>query len=609
MCGIFAYSGSEHVKDVLINGLKKLEYRGYDSAGVAFFEKQSIQCFKSEGDLSRLETLLDSEKSNGVLGIGHTRWATHGAPTKVNSHPHSSGSMHIVHNGIIENEKEIKQKFNFENINSETDSECIAALIFKFYKENSNFLDSVLKSLKCLEGSYSVVALCEDLPNEMIGFTNGPPLLLCQGKSGLYISSDPSAYPEDVLKVIYLDAGDVVRIQGQKFEIFNSEGKPVKKDFIVIDKKKNHSEKKGFPHFMLKEIFEQPLIISSLLERHIDKSLFKLKFQFSKGSNDFFEKEIKNAPSLLIVACGSSYYAALFAKYLMEEFSQIKVDVEIASEFIYKKSPLLKGTLTLFISQSGETADTLMALKRVQKENLKTISLCNVKHSSLERACDYFIDMEAGAEIGVASTKSFTASLLLLYLFSLHIQKIKSHKASLEAEKIKSLLSLPSYMEKVLRSDSFFKDHAKEFKSFSGFLFLGRNFCYPIALEGALKLKEISYLTAEAYPSGEMKHGPLALISKERAVISLMPSQGLLYKKSLINLKEACSRGAYCIVIGGGEDAQSLCNHFISLPESDLFTQSFLATIPLQLMSYFIAKDLGYNPDKPRNLAKSVTVE
>ena len=410
-------------------------------------------------------------------------------------------------------------------------------------------------------------------------------------------------------RVIPLEEGEVVHIKNQEFQIFNSKGELLKKSFIVLDKKENISEKKGFPHFMLKEIFEQPAVLSNILKKHINKTDYALDFQLAKGSLSSFNQIIQEAPSLLIVACGSSYYVALFAKYLIEEVSQIKVDVEVASEFIYRSHLLSEDVPAFFISQSGETADTLMALKQVQSKNLKTIALCNVKNSSLERYSDYFMDMQAGIEIGVASTKSFTASLTLLYLLSLHLRKITSSDQELEKNRIKILLSLPSYIEKVLRFDKFFEQQAQAFKSFSGFLFLGRNLYYPIALEGALKLKEISYLTAEAYPSGEMKHGPLALINKDRAIVTLMPSEGLLYKKTLINLKEARSRGAYCIVIGGGEEVQSLCDHHIPLPEGDIFTQALLSLIPLQLMSYFIAQSLGYNPDRPRHLAKSVTVE
>ena len=609
MCGIFAYSGSRDVKNVLIDGLKKLEYRGYDSSGVAFFKDKQIQCFKSSGDLSHLETLLTQKKSNGQLGIGHTRWATHGAPTQKNSHPHSSGSIYVIHNGIIENEIEIKKKFDLNPVNSETDSECIASLISYFYKKESQFIQSVFKSLEYLKGSYAVVVLCEESPNEMIGFTNGPPLLLCKGTKELYISSDPYVSSEYASQMIPLEAGEVVHIEGQNFKILDQKGKTVKKSFIALDKKESLSEKRGFPHFMLKEIFEQPTVMSSLLKRHIDRSHYKLKFELSRGSKSLFDQDIEKSSSLLIVACGSSYYVALFAKYIIEELSSLKVEVEFASEFIYRKSFLSQDTLALFISQSGETADTLIAFKKVKESKLKTISICNVKNSSLERTSDYFIDIEAGTEVGVASTKSFTASLLVLYLLSLHLGKIKKTKDLLEEEKLKNLLSLPFFMEQILRTDSFFEKQAKKFKSFSGFLFLGRNLYYPIALEGALKLKEITYFTAEAYPSGEMKHGPLALVSKERAVVALMPSQGLFYKKTLINLKEAHSRGAYCFIIGGDEEAKSFCDHLVPLPKTDRVTQALLTVIPLQLMSYFIAKDLGHNPDRPRNLAKSVTVE
>ena len=613
MCGIFAYSGSRSVPDTLIAGLEKLEYRGYDSSGVAFFHQDHIKHFRVCGGVSELKNLLNKNSYKGHLGIGHTRWATHGSPSEQNAHPHKSSSIYIVHNGVIENETELRRQIDPSLLTSETDTELMAHLISNFYeKERPDLLKSVLKATEFLKGSYAAVVLCEEKPDELVAFKKGPPLMLCKGDGEYFISSDPHVSGEYSDQVLFLEDEEVLYLKKDQFEVYNFKGKKVKKEFKTIPYNQSLSEKKGYPHFMLKEIFEQPQSISRSLSPHIDKNKQTLDLKISQKDQKSFDTLFKKNSQMLIVACGSSYYAALFAKYFIESVVPIKVDVEMASEFIYRKSFIPEKTPVLFISQSGETADILTALKQTEKRNLESISLCNVKNSTLDRKTKYSLYMEAGREVGVASTKTFSSSLILLSLLGLHIAKIKEH-LSLDKEKelIKDLLSLPSHAEEVLNHDKFFLETAEAFKKFSGFFYLGRGLYYPIALEGALKLKEIAYLHAEAYPSGEMKHGPLAMIDATIVVIVLLPLKGVLYEKTLTNLKEVRTRGAYIVGLGTSkeEELEKLCNDYIELPQVNELFHPILNLIPLQMMAYYISRSYGYNADRPRNLAKSVTVE
>ncbi|MCY4513441.1 MAG: glutamine--fructose-6-phosphate transaminase (isomerizing) [Bdellovibrionales bacterium] len=628
MCGIFAYSGPGDVTQTLMDGLRKLEYRGYDSSGIAFFSTDDrIQCVRACGDISELEKLLSDEvrESSGKTGvhsgmtssmngsgIGHTRWATHGAPTKDNAHPHRAGPFYVIHNGVIENEGELKNLIDPQSLASETDTEVIAHLLLRFYKEEKgDLVKSVFKTMNCLKGSYAVTVLCEERPGEMIAFKQGPPLALCKGE-GWIISSDIYSVGEDVQEVIFLEDGEALFLKDQEFQIYDRQGRKIQKEFKIIPREQSLLDKKGFPHFMLKEIFEQPDVTRKILENSIHRHEGQLNVKPAGGDHESFNRLIKKVSSVRIVACGSSYFAGLFGKYLIEEFADVMVEVEPASEFIYRKAVFDTNTLILFISQSGETADTLTALNRVKEKGLKTISLCNVPNSSLDRQVDYGFYMQAGQEVGVASTKAFTSSLIWLILLAFHFSKERKTLSS-EREKslVKSLLQLPPYMEQVLGYEDFFLETAEALKTFSGFLYLGRGVFYPIALEGALKLKEIAYIHAEGYPAGEMKHGPLALIDKNKAVVALLPSEGILYDKTLTNLKEARTRGAEIIGLGGKDTSElkKLCNHYLPLPKLPEFLLPVLAVIPLQMMAYYISRSFGYNADRPRNLAKSVTVE
>lgn len=614
MCGIFAYSGPRNVTEVLIEGLKGLEYRGYDSAGVAFFESGRVQRLRVCGGVNELKKKIQSLDHKNSLGIGHTRWATHGAPAEKNAHPHHSHFIYVVHNGVIENAEEIKQIIDPKNLLSDTDTELIPHLIHHFCKtENLDFLQSVFKSIHWMKGSYAVVVINEKQPDEIIAFKSGPPLILCKGDNEFFISSDPQAVTQQGVEMIFLEDEEVLHLKKNKFQIFNFKAEKVSRKFKKYSFQEVDKDKGNHPHFMIKEILEQPQSLTRLMNSHIDKNKQEIIFKLSKGSEKDFNKLFKSSPELTILACGSSYYSAVFAKYFLEDIGKIRVNVEMASEFIYRESFISKGSPVLFISQSGETADILTAFKQTEKLGLKSLSLCNVKDSSLDRKTDFSLSMSAGPEVAVASTKSFSASLMALSLFAFHLAKLKGNLDSKqEQDFVQQILALPSLMEKVLHCDQFFLKIMKKLKSFKAFFYLGRGLYYPIALEGALKLKEIAYLHAEAYPSGEMKHGPLAMIDKSTAVVALLPYSGTIYKKSLINLKETQSRGACIISIGGREGDEELKNvsdYHLPLPESHKLFHPLLTLIPLQVMAYYISRSYGYNADRPRNLAKSVTVE
>ena len=616
MCGIFAYSGSKKTDQVLIQGLKQLEYRGYDSAGMAFFEEGKIQCYRVCGGIDELVKILPNTSKQKQLGIGHTRWATHGKPSKINAHPHKGGSIYVVHNGVIENKEQIErmifssQTHSSSQLISETDTEIIPHLIqFFIESERLDFFEAVLKSLPLLKGSYAVVALSEKHPDQIIAFKSGPPLILAKDKEDFFISSDLQALDAS-WQVLFLEDEEILHLKNNQVQLFNFKGESLKRDFQKNLKKKNQtSNKKQHPHFMIKEILEQPEVLSSVISTHLNKEKSHLQLQLSKGDLEVLNPSLKTADQLLILACGSSYFAGMFAKYVLEEFAGLPVQVETASEFIYRKPSLLPRTLVLFISQSGETADILSAFKQVEKLCLQSISLCNVANSSLDRKSHFSLNMQAGAEIAVASTKTFSASLLSLVLFAFHTRSLRLRfNSEEEALLVQELKKLPQLMKGVLNSGQFFLEIMEELKKFKSFFYLGRSFYYPIALEGALKLKEIAYLHAEAYPSGEMKHGPLAMIDKETLLLALLPPPGLLYQKSLTNIKEALSRGAGLIAIGAEADFKE-SPHVLTLPKTHRLLHPFLSLVPLQMMSYYVSRSYGYNADRPRNLAKSVTVE
>ena len=612
MCGIVGYLGPKDPKDVILSGLKALEYRGYDSAGVAILDHGHFKRVRAEGKLSNLSDKLSRESFSGHLGIGHTRWATHGPPSERNAHPHSVGPVSLVHNGIIENYMQLREELVAAGsvFESETDSELVAHLLEAQLrnKETSDLLSAVLKILPRLRGAYAIVAVHEAEPDVFVAFKNGPPLILGLGPDAMYVASDVQALVPYTRKVIYLDDGEVVAVKGTTYRILSSQGKPVAKTVSEINWTADVANKGGFPHFMLKEIFEQPRAVAQAMQPHI---------QISKGTVELADvgfdvsKTFQEIERVFIVACGTSYYAGLVGEYQIERLARVPVECDIASEFRYRHPVLPKNSLFISISQSGETADTLAAVRMAKAAGTKVLSICNVRSSSIDREADGRLYMNAGAEIGVASTKAFSATLSLLNLVALAIARAKGRlTAAEEMQHVRELQAAPAQIETVLNLDKFFKEAAQRLSGYRGFLYLGRGAHYPIALEGALKLKELAYMHAEGYAAGEMKHGPLALIDKDMAVVTLAPHDEL-YEKTLSNLEEAKARGGQIIAIGTGQDPRlaKVSAHYLALPEAGVLTTPLLEVIPVQLLAYHVASALGHDVDQPRNLAKSVTVE
>jgi glutamine---fructose-6-phosphate transaminase (isomerizing) len=608
MCGIVGYYGPREPKDVILAGLKRLEYRGYDSAGVAILDKGSFERVRAEGKLVNLEEKLRGRTFDGRLGIGHTRWATHGAPTERNAHPHVVDGISLVHNGIIENYMELKSELDPEtHFSSETDSELVAHLIAQEVRRGKKLLAAVLAVRPRLQGAYSILVISKDEPDQMVAFKDGPPLVLGLAPESTLVASDVQAVIPYTRKVIYLEDMEVAHVKGTDVKIMTADGKILHKEPVLLDWTAERAEKEGFSHFMLKEIFEQPRAVAQALQPHLDPGSFTVKF-VSPGLN---EARLKKVERITIVACGTSYYAGLAGKYMLETMSRLPVEIEVASEYRYRDPVVQSGTLAIVISQSGETADTLAALRFLKKHDVPVLSICNVKGSSIDRDADGHVYMNSGLEVGVASTKAFTSTLAILNAFSLQMAKwrgVLSHDQ--EHGLVKNLLAVPSLMETTLAYDRFFRDAAKDLSQYKGFLYMGRGIHYSIALEGALKLKELAYMHAEGYAAGEMKHGPLALIDKDMAVVVVAPKDSL-YEKTLSNLEEAKARGGQIISLGTGHDERlkRLSVHFLSIPEAHWSVNPILEVIPLQLLAFHVAKSLGHDVDQPRNLAKSVTVE
>ena len=628
MCGIVGYLGKKNPKDIIIKGLQALEYRGYDSAGVSILHKGKFKRVRAQGKLVNLSEKLSQENFDGDIGIGHTRWATHGEPSERNAHPHQLHHVNIVHNGIIENYIEIKQKLaKYGSVfESETDSELIAHLIEREMNFEKSLLRATLNIIPGLRGAYSILAVSEKAPEEMVAFKNGPPLLIGLGEGEIIVASDVQAIIPHTKRVIYLEDDEVAHIKNGEVQCYNQKGQKIDKSIEIISWDATQVEKAGFEHFMLKEIFEQPRAVAQAIESHIDlinKSVRLSKVGFSAktfeglGAISLEEdyqrtlEELQKTERVFIVACGTSYYAGMVGEYLIERKANIPVEVDVASEFRYRYPVIPKNSLLITISQSGETADTLAAIRQAKRQGALTLSICNVPRSSIDREAHGHLYMNAGIEIGVASTKAFVSTLALLNVLTMGIAKAKGLlEKALEIKWIDELMATPSLMEKVLAYDKFFNQAANDLKQKKGFLYLGRGANYPIALEGALKLKELAYMHAEGYAAGEMKHGPLALIDKSMAIVVLCP-QDELYEKTISNLEEAKARGGMIISIGTGDDQKlrDVSDHYLSLPEASWCINPLLEVLPLQLLAYHVAKSLGNDVDQPRNLAKSVTVE
>lgn len=608
MCGIVGYYGPKNPKDVIMSGLKSLEYRGYDSAGVAILHRGEFKRVRAEGKLSALEEKLKTEEFDGHLGIGHTRWATHGAPVERNAHPHMVGTVSVVHNGIIENYLELKEELGpGTRFESDTDTELIAHLMDRELKKGVSLLKGVQNILPRLTGAYSVLVVSKTQPDEMVAFKNGPPLILGVAQDSTVVASDVQAILPYTNQIIYLDDHEVAHVKGPLVQMYNSKSAPIKKEIAKVEWSTEKAQKEGYRHFMLKEIFEQPRAVARALAPHIDTATHEIKIQAIGLSDDF----LKKIERVFIIACGTSNYAGLVGEYLIENLARVPVEVDIASEFRYRNPVIPANSLAVVISQSGETADTLAALRQLKQLNVPVLSLCNVKNSTIDREADFHLYMNSGVEIGVASTKAFASSLSMMNVLALAVAKAKGLLPSGDEKKyVQALLAAPAQMENVLACEKFFAEAAVTLKEHKGFLYLGRGVSYPIALEGALKLKELAYMHAEGYAAGEMKHGPLALIDSRMCVVTLAPNDSL-YEKTVSNLEEAKARGGQIIAVGTAQNdkLKNLAKHFLSLPKAEWIVNPLLEMIPLQLLAYHVASALGHDVDQPRNLAKSVTVE
>lgn len=628
MCGIVGYTGPQNPKDVIVSGLKKLEYRGYDSAGVAILHDGKTKRIRAQGKLKSLEDKLTQEAFSGHTGIGHTRWATHGAPSERNAHPHQVRGISLVHNGIIENYVEIRDDLISLGsvINSDTDSELVAHLIANEVDKTKDLYKAVQNTLSKIRGAFSILVMWEEKPDEMVAFKDGPPLVIGIGEKETFVASDVQALLQYTKKFVYLDDREIATIKGTQIKFYNSSGEALTKKIVELNWNADLVEKQGYAHYMLKEIYEQPRSIAAALEPHVDTETFSVRLKNlgfagtpvqdleTLNANTDWEttkKTLNQIDRLFIVACGTSYYSALYGKYLIETYAQVPVEVDIASEFRYRNPVIPPRTLVMTISQSGETADTLAAIRLAKEKGAKTLSLCNVKNSSIDREAHGHLYMNSGPEIGVASTKAFTASLTLLACLTVAWGRVKnSLSEKKEKELVQALLAVPSQADVVLAYDKYFSEAANKLKHFKGFLYMGRGVSFPIAMEGALKLKELAYLHAEGYAAGEMKHGPLALIDERMAIVMLAPSDEL-YEKTMSNLEEARARGGKIIALGTGDNTKlkAISEYYLSLPKAHSMTNPILEVIPLQLMAYHLASSLNYDVDQPRNLAKSVTVE
>lgn len=623
MCGIVGYLGERNPTHVILNGLKRLEYRGYDSAGIAVLENGKIESVRAEGKLVHLEQKLKDRKFSGHLGIGHTRWATHGAPVERNAHPHTVNGVSLVHNGIIENYLEIRADLLKEGaqIASDTDSELVAHLIAREVSKTQDLLKAVQIVLPKLSGAYSVLVVWEKQPDTMVAFKSGPPLVVGIGKDEMIVASDVQAVIEWTDRVIYLEDDQLVCVKGNKAEVYNAENKVVPHKVVQVDWSSEKAEKNGFAHFMAKEIFEQPRAIANALSAHVDVASRTLNFDscdFQMSSSSGVPEGLRSAHNVFrettriyIVSCGTSYYAGCVGEYLIEKLARIPVEVELASEFRYRSPVLEPSSLVLSISQSGETADTLAAVRLAKAAGARVLSLCNVKNSSIDREAHAHLYMKCDVEVGVASTKAFTSTLTVLNMLALQLAKSKGH-LDVEAEKkhVEALLAVPSQLETVLVHDKFFAEAASDLSGYKGYLYMGRGVSFPIALEGALKLKELAYMHAEGYAAGEMKHGPIALIDERMAVVVLCPRDDL-YEKTISNLEEVRARGGKIISLGTESDERlkEVSVHYLPLPEVPWNISPILAAVPMQLLAYHVAVAKGHDVDQPRNLAKSVTVE
>ena len=606
MCGIIGIASNKSVSSAIINSLRKLEYRGYDSAGIATLSNGIVSEVKSEGRVDILEKNLAVKNMSGPIGIGHVRWATHGVPNTINAHPHSSKSVSVVHNGIIENSTLLKKHLiNKGHIfKSQTDTEVIVHLITEYLKE-LNLKDAIIKTLKQLHGSFALGIIFKDQPDLIVGARRGSPLAVGYGPNENYLGSDSYALKSMTNKISYLNDGEFCIIKKNQVDFFDEEGLKVNKKVLELSSKEQDYDKGDFKYFMAKEIEEQPTTLKNCINEYVDK--------INNDINIYnFPWDIKEISSVTLIGCGTAYHSCLMAKYWFEENTTLDVTIDIASEFRYRKNRFKNDNLYIFVSQSGETADTYAALDLCNKNNMKTCSVVNVIESSIARDSNFVLPIHCGPEIGVASTKAFMGQMLVLYILVLKLGILrKDLDKDLYLNKIKDLKSLPKLVEQTLLTESKIQTVSGSFTDAKGSMFLGRGFSYPIALEGALKLKELAYVHAEGYPAGEMKHGPLALIEDGMPVVVLAPRDNY-FKKTISNMQEVIARGAKVLLISNKSKDEVFSENIwetvlVESANDDLLP--FLLTVPLQKLAYYSALKKGYDIDKPRNLAKSVTVE
>ncbi len=621
MCGIIGYVGKKAASPILLEGLRRLEYRGYDSAGVAVLNRAELVVRKKLGKIDEgIARLLKSEPVTGQLGIAHTRWATHGVPSDKNSHPHldQSGKIAVVHNGVIENYDALKQRLlkTGHKFKSDTDTEVLAHLIGEYYQkrkigtrklETGNELtQAVCDALREVIGTYGLAVICTDFPNTMVGARRGSPLIIGLGKDENFVTSDANAIVAHTKKVVYLNDYDVATVTGERFDVQNLGTDTANVQISNLEFSQEDAARGKHAHFMLKEIYEQPQTVLNALRGRLDFEGATAKF----GGLNMTSAELRNIDRIVIAASGTSWHAALVGEYLIEELAQIPVEVEFAHEFCYRNAPLEKNTVLLVLSQSGETADTLAALREAKRRGHRALAIINVVGSTIARESDGGIYMHAGPEIGVASTKAFVSTLTVLSLLAVHLGRMRQLAAKRALEILHALEALPKQIEKILAQNDSLKKLAKKYAKADDFFFLGRGYTFPIALEGALKLKEISYIHAEGYSAAEMKHGPIALIDSKTPTVFLVP-QDAMYEKTLANLAMIRARKGPIIALAteGDKSIKKVAEDVIYMPKTLELLNPILASVPLQLFAYHIAVAHGCDVDKPRNLAKSVTVE
>ncbi len=613
MCGILGYSGERQAAEILLDGLAKLEYRGYDSAGIAIFDSEhnKITVEKNKG---RLQTLREKIKNNnaqlsGTCGIGHTRWATHGEPSDTNAHPLWSDDLLVVavHNGIVENYKELKQELSEKGYTfySQTDTEAAVKLIDYFYRENNDPLSAITSAIKKIEGSYCFVLLFKNNPGEVWGVRKDNPLIAGQGKGESFLASDVSAILQDTRSVYYLDNMEIVKLNKGDVRFYDSEGHAVYKKLSRVTWDSQAAEKGGFEHFMMKEIHEQARAVKDTL-----RSVLKGE-KFDLSESGLSDENLKAVSNIYIIACGSAYHAGVVAQYVLEDLAKIPVRVELASEFRYRKMPFEKNSLAVIISQSGETADTLAAMRLAKNNGIKTLAIVNVVGSTIAREADNVFYTLAGPEIAVATTKAYSGQLIACYILAMELARARGELDNVKyCEMVREIQKLPEKIDEILDEKERIKEIAGSFIDADGAFYLGRNIDYAVAMEGSLKMKEISYVHSEAIAAGEMKHGPISLIERGMLIVGIL-TQKNLYAKTASNLIEAKSRGGFIlsVITRGSEFLHDEADFIFYIPETDEHFSASLAVIPLQLLGYYVAVARKLDVDKPRNLAKSVTVE